>query len=137
MNKQTASRILTAGAFLASVMIAANGMAQTSPHVPLSGGSPQQTQTNKSAQTQQNHANAERNPACQKIVSECKNLGFIVGEWKQDNGLWKDCYDPVVHGGQATRDGKSISVPVSSSDIQACRSGQHNQNNQNTTRPMH
>ena len=62
--------------------------------------------------------------------AECRNLGFIDGQWKKDNGLWKDCFDPVVKGGQATRDGKPISVPVSQSDIQACRgaAGQHMQN---------
>ena len=76
------------------------------------------------------HAAAEQNPACQRIIAECKNLGFIPGQWKKDNGLWKDCFDPVVKGnGGATRDGKPINVPVNPSDVQACRAavGHHKQ----------
>ena len=46
-------------------------------------------------------------PACQSIIAECKSLGFIVGQAKEDNGLWKDCFGPVVKGGGTpTRDGK-------------------------------
>jgi hypothetical protein len=130
MHTQTTSRILLSATFFASVMIGTSVTAQVAPHVPL-GNSPQQTQQNRGAQ---NHAGVERNQSCQRIISECRNLGFIQGEWKQDNGLWKDCFDPVVHGGQATRDGKPISVPVSSSDIQACR-GAAGQRNQNANKP--
>jgi serine/threonine protein kinase len=66
-----------------------------------------------------------RNPGCQKIVAECKKLGYIVGEWKQDNGLWKDCLDPVVKGSTPTRDGKPMTVPVSPGDVQSCRAAIH------------
>jgi len=134
MSKHFASRSLIAGLFVALAMLGTNLAAQVSPHVPM-GNSPQKTNT-PSQGAQNRNAAAERNPSCQKIIQECKNLGFIVGEWKQDNGLWKDCFDPVVHGGQATRDGKSISVPVSPSDVQACRSGAGNRMNQNANRPM-
>jgi hypothetical protein len=72
-----------------------------------------------------NHAAIENNPSCQRIIQECQKLGFIVGQWKKDNGLWKDCFDPVVKGGTPSRDGKPIQVPVSSSDIQACRAAAH------------
>jgi hypothetical protein len=121
MNERIITRILVAGTFLASVMIGANLTAQTAVH-PSTTGIGQQTQTSRTAQ---NHAAAEQNPACQRIVNECKNLGFIVGQWKKDNGLWKDCFDPVVKGGgSATRDGKSISVPVSASDVQSCRAAE-------------
>jgi len=110
MDGRTISRILVSATFLASVVIGANVTAQTAPSVP------------GQARGGQNHAAAEQNPACQKIINECKNLGFIPGQWKKDNGLWKDCFDPVVKGGgSATRDGKPLSVPVSSSDVQACR----------------
>jgi hypothetical protein len=63
---------------------------------------------------------AMHTPACQSIIGECKTLGFIVGQANKDNGLWKDCFGPVVKGGSPTRDGKPINVPVSSSDVQAC-----------------
>jgi hypothetical protein len=120
MDKRTISRILILGAFLVWVMSGAVATAQTLPH-PATGIPTQQTQSPKAAQTHP----GEHNPACQKIINECKNLGFIQGQWKKDNGLWKDCFDPVVKGnGGATRDGKPISVPVSASDIQACRAAE-------------
>ncbi|MGB6679530.1 MAG: hypothetical protein WBE44_22740 [Terriglobales bacterium] len=119
MHWRTISRILVSGAFLASVMIGASVSAQIAAH-PSTSATSQQTQASKSAQ-----ARAEQNPACQKIIAECKNLGFIQGQWKKDNGLWKDCFDPVVKGGgSATRDGKPISVPVSQSEVQACRAAE-------------
>jgi hypothetical protein len=124
MDRRKASRILISSAFLLVVMIGVDVMAQTAVH-PLTTGTSQQAQPSKSAQ---NHTSAESNPACERILAECKKLGFIQGQWKKDNGLWKDCFDPVVKGGgTATRDGKAISVPVNPSDVQACRAaeGQH------------
>jgi hypothetical protein len=124
MGRRTTSRILMSSAFLVLVMIGVDVMAQTAVH-PSTTGTTQQTQPSKSTQ---NHNAVESNPACQRIITECKKLGFIQGQWKKDNGLWRDCFDPVVKGsGTPTRDGKPISVPVSSSDIQSCRAteGQH------------
>ena len=126
MKRRTTSRILISSAFLVAVMIGIDVMAQTAVHPsPTTTGTSPQTQPSKGAQ---NHTSAENNPACQRILAECKKLGFIQGQWKKDNGLWKDCFDPVVKGGgTATRDGKAISVPVNPSDVQACRAaeGQH------------
>jgi len=120
MKGPTISRILVSGTFLASVMIGASATAQLATH-PTTSPTGQQNQASKAAQ-----ARAEQNPACQKIIAECKNLGFIQGQWKKDNGLWKDCFDPVVKGGGSpTRDGKPISAPVSASEIQACRAAEN------------
>jgi hypothetical protein len=121
MARRTTSRILISSAFLVVVMIGADVMAQTAVH-PSTTGTTQQTQP---ARGTQNHNAVESNPACQRIIGECKKLGFIQGQWKKDNGLWRDCFDPVVKGGGTpTRDGKPISVPVSSSDIQSCRTAE-------------
>jgi hypothetical protein len=85
----------------------------------------QATATQGSKQEAQSHETvknaAESNPACQRIVAECKKLGFVEGEYKIDNGVWKDCFYPVVNHGKPTREGKSIEVPVSASDVQTCR----------------
>jgi len=111
MDRATTTQILMAGALLALVMIAADVTAQTGALPSIKGG--------------QTHAAAGGNAACQRILNECKRLGFIQGQWKQDNGLWKDCFDPIVKGnGTPTRDGKPISVPVSPGDVQACRAAQ-------------
>lgn len=113
------SRILVSGTFFASVMIGANAMAQAAR--PATPATTQQVPPKGATATKSAQNAAQRNPACQQIVNECKNLGFIVGEWKQDNGLWKDCFDPVVNGGTPTREGKPVKVPVSESVIQQCR----------------
>jgi len=129
MRRPTISGIFAAAMFLLSVMIATEVVAQTTPHA-ATGGT---TQTVPSTKSKQAQAAAHNNPACQAIENECKKLGFIVGEWKQDNGLWKDCFDPVVRGGTPTRDGKSISVPVSQSQIQECRQAMGHHNNSKTS----
>lgn len=116
MQGRTITQILISGAFLV-FMIGVEAGAQTMPHPSVSGISPQ-TQPRSG----QNHSAIESNPACQRIIGECKKLGFIPGQYKKDNGLWKDCFDPVVKGGGSpTRDGKPVSVPVSPADVQACR----------------
>lgn len=116
------SRILLSAAFLGVAVMGMNVVAQTMAHPPTTSSTSPQTQPSKGGQ---NHSAAESNPACERIINECKKLGFIQGQWKKDNGLWKDCFDPVVKGGgSATRDGKPISVPVSSSDVQACRAAE-------------
>ena len=120
MGRRKTSRILIAGMFVVSMLIGVNATAQTMSH-PTTSTVPQ-TQPSRGAQ---NHTAAENNPACERIISECKKLGFIPGQYKKDNGLWKDCFDPVVHGGGSpSRDGKPINVPVSASDIQSCRAAE-------------
>ena len=112
--------LLMAVVFVVAMLIGVNATAQTMSH-PTTSTVPQ-TQPSRGAQ---NHSVAENNPACERIISECKKLGFIPGQYKKDNGLWKDCFDPVVHGGGSpSRDGKPISVPVSASDIQSCRAAE-------------
>jgi hypothetical protein len=119
---RTTSWILIAGTFIVLLMIGADVAAQRAA-IPSTTGISQQTPP--SSKVGQNHATAQSNPACQRILSECKKLGFIQGQWKQDNGLWRDCFDPIVKGsGNTTRDGKPITVPVSSSDVQACRASE-------------
>jgi membrane protease subunit (stomatin/prohibitin family) len=119
MNKRKISGLFISSMFVIAMMAGVEMRAQNA--TPPSNAAGQQAKANKAAQ---NHSAAQTNPSCQKIVAECKNLGFIVGEWKQDNGLWKDCFNPVVKGGTPTRDGKPISVPVSPNDVQACRAAQ-------------
>ena len=97
---------------------------------PVSTGAPVGTATKVAAPTQPagngtsseaRQKTAENTPQCVHIINECKQLGFIPGQYKVDNGLWKDCFDPVVSGkGNATRDGKPVTVTVSQSDVHAC-----------------
>jgi hypothetical protein len=112
---RTATRILVSGTFVVLAMVGSSVQAQTAT-APTTKTPPNH------AAASQSHATAESNPACQRIIAECKKLGYIPGQWKKDNGLWKDCFDPIVKGGGTpTRDGKPLNVPVSPSDVQACQ----------------
>lgn len=101
--------LLVARAALAQAPVAAAAAA------PQAGGA-QHTQ----------HANGEvsiarRTLPCEHIITECKKLGYVVGQYKKDNGLWIDCFNPVIKGGRPTRDGAPVTVPVNPGDVQACR----------------
>jgi hypothetical protein len=37
-------------------------------------------------------------PECKTIEDACANVGFIRGQWKIQNGLWKDCVSPIAKG---------------------------------------
>jgi len=105
--------IIASAVFLAMIMVQGYSAAQTAqqPTAGPRGG--------------QNHSAMESNPSCQRIISECRRVGFVQGQWKRDNGLWKDCVDPVLKGGTPTQNGKPVEIPVSSSDIEACRAARH------------
>lgn len=58
---------------------------------------------------------------CKKIVEACKGAGFIQGDWKKGDGLWRDCVDPIIQGA-TTVPGATKSLPkVSADDIAACK----------------
>lgn len=42
-------------------------------------------------------------PECKIIEDACKATGFIIGEWEQDNGLWKQCAQPIAQGQDVVR----------------------------------
>jgi hypothetical protein len=35
---------------------------------------------------------------CQQIAEACRSAGFIKGDWKKGDGLWRDCVNPIVQG---------------------------------------
>ena len=44
-------------------------------------------------------ANAGGAPGpCKQIAEACKSAGFVKGDWKKGDGLWKDCVDPIMQG---------------------------------------
>ncbi len=43
-------------------------------------------------------AHEKMNPACKQIADSCKAAGFVKGDWKKGDGLWRDCVDPIVQG---------------------------------------
>lgn len=117
MSRQTIRRLPVSAIFLGMMMMAASLAAQ-----PAESASPDGIGVQaQSARPAQPHANVQANSGCQRILAECRRLGFVYGQWKKDNGLWKDCFDPVVRGGAPTGDGKPVNVPVSAGDLQSCR----------------
>jgi|HubBroStandDraft_1064217.scaffolds.fasta_scaffold00169_8 hypothetical protein len=121
MEKCAISRIVGLGIFFASVMSGIGVMAQTSAHTPTSSTAQQTAHPKGATDTKEAQNTTESYPACEHIVTECKKLGFIVGEYKQDNGVWGDCFDPVISGQNSTRKGKPLNVSVNSFDLWACR----------------
>jgi hypothetical protein len=58
---------------------------------------------------------------CQQIAKACKDAGFIPGDWKKGDGLWRDCVDPVVQG-QTNVPGATKPLPtVDPSVVAACK----------------
>lgn len=49
--------------------------------------------------------------ACKQIADACRKAGFIRGDWKKGDGLWRDCVDPIVQGA-ATVPGATKPLPV-------------------------
>ena len=35
---------------------------------------------------------------CKQIAEACRQAGFIKGDWKKGDGLWRDCVNPIVQG---------------------------------------
>jgi len=35
---------------------------------------------------------------CKQIAEACRKAGFIKGDWKKGDGLWRDCVNPIVQG---------------------------------------
>ena len=58
---------------------------------------------------------------CKQIEQACKNAGFIPGDWKKGDGLWRDCVDPIMQG-QANVPGATKPLPaVNANAIAECK----------------
>jgi len=58
---------------------------------------------------------------CKQVEQACKNAGFIQGDWKKGDGLWRDCVDPIMQG-QTSVPGASKPLPaVSAGAIAECK----------------
>ncbi|HTQ72691.1 MAG TPA: hypothetical protein VMI74_00255 [Burkholderiales bacterium] len=58
---------------------------------------------------------------CKEIANACRNAGFIKGDWKKGDGLWRDCVDPIMQG-KSTAPGATKPLPqVDPSLVSACK----------------
>src|SRR6478672_8082006 len=58
---------------------------------------------------------------CKQIAETCKNAGFIPGDWKKGDGLWRDCVDPIVQGVTTVPGGTKPLPIVNASLVAACK----------------
>ena len=58
---------------------------------------------------------------CAQIEQACQGAGFVKGAWKQGDGLWRDCVDPIIQG-QTTVQGATRPLPsVNPTVVAACK----------------
>jgi hypothetical protein len=58
---------------------------------------------------------------CQQIAETCKAAGFAKGDWKDGDGLWRDCINPVFQGVTAVPGATKPLPAVDPSVVTACR----------------
>jgi hypothetical protein len=59
--------------------------------------------------------------ACQKIADACRSAGFVKGDWKKGDGLWRDCVDPIMQGKTSAPGGTKPLPAVDGSLVSACK----------------
>jgi hypothetical protein len=65
-------------------------------------------------------------PECATVARACKEVGFHDGGSKNGEGLFLQCFEPLVNSkGPAVYHGHPVSVPVSHSTAMACHTGIH------------
>lgn len=69
---------------------------------------------------------AVKAPHCKAIVEACKAAGFKSDDWKNGDGLWVHCINPILGkpaNAKAPALKSGMTVPtVAASDVQACLS---------------
>jgi hypothetical protein len=63
---------------------------------------------------------------CEQIVQACKSAGFVVGDFKEGNGLWLDCIDPIMNSAAQPPKAKIPLPHVSPNTVGACKAKRPN-----------
>jgi len=63
---------------------------------------------------------------CENIIEICKAAGFIQGNAKKGDGLWKDCVVPVIQGKRSPPQATKPLPIVDSATIAACKAKKPN-----------
>jgi hypothetical protein len=58
---------------------------------------------------------------CKQIAKACKDAGFIQGDWKKGDGLWRDCVDPLIQGVSTVPGGTKPLPTVDAKLISDCK----------------
>ena len=62
----------------------------------------------------------EHSAACRNILTACKKAGFIMGG-REGNGVFVNCFFPIIRKLPPTQKGQPVKVTISSSDRKACQ----------------
>ena len=62
-----------------------------------------------------------RPAACDDIIQACEQAGFVLGQWKVGNGLWRDCIDAIEQGVTNPPGAKRGLPKIGSATVAACR----------------
>ena len=58
---------------------------------------------------------------CVKIAEACEAAGFIKGDWKKGDGLWRDCVDPIIQGTKNVPGATKPLPIIDAGTISACK----------------
>ena len=58
---------------------------------------------------------------CNQIAAACKSAGFIQGDWKKGDGLWRDCVDPIIQGQTSVKGATKPLPSVDPTVVAACK----------------
>src|SRR5438067_2418594 len=58
---------------------------------------------------------------CKQVEKACEGAGFIKGDWKKGDGLWRDCINPIMQGQTSVPGGTKPLPSVDSSVVAACK----------------
>ncbi len=111
---------------LTALVITANASAQnvTPSHVSLEDVKKKEGAKKTTADKQQKNQLREllqKNPSCKNILNACESMGFVAGGFKEGNGLWKNCFHPLINNKPVTQKGQPVVVNVDANDIASCK----------------
>lgn len=58
---------------------------------------------------------------CQQIIAACKGAGFGQSDATKGNGLWLDCYNPIMAGSKQPANADKPLPSVSAELVAACK----------------
>ena len=56
-----------------------------------------------------------------QVAQACQQAGFIKGDWKKGDGLWRDCVDPIMQGKTSVPGATKPLPAVDPSVVAACK----------------
>ena len=63
---------------------------------------------------------------CRQIIDACKANGFILGEYKEGKGLWRDCVCPIMNGTKPPANTELTLPSISPQTIANCKTKRPN-----------